>query len=142
MTILNPRLAHGLASMAFTASHTPAPRYFSTLRLTPALLIINLLSKPVLMHSLTLANKPISVWSNFRHRIALVLRFVQLSAIFLPSAVSLPMCLIPPLRSTWMRVFAWSIEQAGVVWIKLFQYLSHRGDVIGDELADMFVYLR
>lgn len=49
---------------------------------------------------------------------------------------------MPPLRRLWMRVFAWSIERAGVVWIKLFQYLSHRGDVIGDELADMFVYLR
>jgi len=29
-----------------------------------------------------------------------------------------------------------------VVWIKVFQYLSHRRDIIGPEMADSFTYLR
>ena len=73
---------------------------------------------------------------------SLAWRFTQLSLIFFPSALTLPLCLFGPLRKIWMKIFAWSIEHAGVVWIKLFQYLSHRGDVIGDELADMLTYLR
>jgi predicted unusual protein kinase regulating ubiquinone biosynthesis (AarF/ABC1/UbiB family) len=31
----------------------------------------------------------------------------------------------------WLRMFVNSVEKAGVVWIKAFQYLSHRRDVIG-----------
>jgi predicted unusual protein kinase regulating ubiquinone biosynthesis (AarF/ABC1/UbiB family) len=41
-----------------------------------------------------------------------------------------------------MSVFLWSIENAGVVWIKAFQYLSHRRDVIGEDMAEKFSSLR
>jgi predicted unusual protein kinase regulating ubiquinone biosynthesis (AarF/ABC1/UbiB family) len=36
----------------------------------------------------------------------------------------------------------WSIEKAGVVWIKVFQYLSHRRDIIGADMAESFIHLR
>lgn len=35
-----------------------------------------------------------------------------------------------------------AIERSGVVFIKAFQYLSHRRDIIGPELATKFEYLR
>jgi len=41
-----------------------------------------------------------------------------------------------------MNCFVWSISKAGVVWIKVFQHMSHRGDVIGDDLAESFEILR
>jgi predicted unusual protein kinase regulating ubiquinone biosynthesis (AarF/ABC1/UbiB family) len=41
-----------------------------------------------------------------------------------------------------MKTFVWSISKAGVVWIKVFQHMSHRGDIIGDDLAESFEVLR
>jgi predicted unusual protein kinase regulating ubiquinone biosynthesis (AarF/ABC1/UbiB family) len=41
-----------------------------------------------------------------------------------------------------MDLFVKSVERAGVVFIKAFQYLSHRRDIIGPELAHKFEYLR
>ena len=41
-----------------------------------------------------------------------------------------------------MDCFVKAIERAGVVFIKAFQYLSHRRDIIGPELADKVEYLR
>jgi predicted unusual protein kinase regulating ubiquinone biosynthesis (AarF/ABC1/UbiB family) len=41
-----------------------------------------------------------------------------------------------------MDVFVKAIERAGVVFIKAFQYLSHRRDIIGPEMAAKFEYLR
>ena len=35
-----------------------------------------------------------------------------------------------------------SVEYAGVVWIKAFQYMSHRRDIIGPDMAEKFVHLR
>jgi len=37
-----------------------------------------------------------------------------------------------------MNAFVKAIEKSGVVFIKAFQYLSHRRDIIGPELADKF----
>lgn len=41
-----------------------------------------------------------------------------------------------------MDLFVKSVERAGVVWIKAFQYMSHRRDMIGPEMAEKFVHLR
>ena len=41
-----------------------------------------------------------------------------------------------------MDLFVKAIERSGVVFIKAFQYLSHRRDMIGPELAAKFQYLR
>jgi predicted unusual protein kinase regulating ubiquinone biosynthesis (AarF/ABC1/UbiB family) len=41
-----------------------------------------------------------------------------------------------------MDLFVKSVERAGVVWIKSFQYMSHRRDIIGSDMADKFVHLR
>jgi predicted unusual protein kinase regulating ubiquinone biosynthesis (AarF/ABC1/UbiB family) len=42
----------------------------------------------------------------------------------------------------WFWVFVRAIERAGVVWIKSFQYLSHRHDIIGEKMAMKFMHLR
>lgn len=39
-------------------------------------------------------------------------------------------------------MFVRAIERAGVVWIKAFQYLSHRRDIIGAKMAEKFMHLR
>ena len=41
-----------------------------------------------------------------------------------------------------MDLFVKSVELAGVVWIKAFQYMSHRRDIIGPKMAEKFVHLR
>ena len=65
--------------------------------------------------------------SNFQ----IIARFFHLLLLFTPSLLTLPFVFIPPLQKVWIKIFVWSVEKAGVVWIKLFQYLSHRRDVIG-----------
>jgi predicted unusual protein kinase regulating ubiquinone biosynthesis (AarF/ABC1/UbiB family) len=35
------------------------------------------------------------------------------------------------MKDLWLRVFVKAVERAGVVWIKCFQYMSHRRDMIG-----------
>lgn len=42
----------------------------------------------------------------------------------------------------WYDIFVSAVERAGVVWIKAFQYLSHRRDVIGPMMAEKFIHLR
>jgi len=56
---------------------------------------------------------------------------MQLVFIFLPSIIGLPLALFNSTEDYWLSIFLWSIQNAGVVWIKAFQYLSHRRDVIG-----------
>ena len=79
-------------------------------------------------HSSQIANLSSPSTSSF---LQILTRFFHLILIFSPSLLTLPFALIPPLQKLWIKVFVWSVERAGVVWIKLFQYLSHRGDVIG-----------
>lgn len=74
--------------------------------------------------------------------LATFLRFLQLIAIFSPSIILLPLSLFEFTENIWYNVFVKTIEMAGVVWMKGFQYLSHRRDIIGDKMADKFMHLR
>lgn len=74
--------------------------------------------------------------------ISYCMRFLELSFIFAPSVLLLPLCLLNSTRSIWLNVFLSAIKRAGFVWIKAFQYLSHRRDIIGEEMAEKFVILR
>lgn len=53
-----------------------------------------------------------------------------------------PLVLFKKTENLWYDLFVTSVERAGVVWIKAFQYLSHRRDIIGPEMAEKFVHLR
>jgi hypothetical protein len=59
------------------------------------------------------------------------MRFLELSFIFAPSIVLLPLCLFDSTRQFWLNIFLSAIKRAGFVWIKAFQYLSHRRDIVG-----------
>ena len=53
-----------------------------------------------------------------------------------------PLLLFDTTKHICMDSFVRAVERAGVVFIKAFQYLSHRRDMIGPELAEKFEYLR
>ena len=89
-----------------------------------------------------LIENPRTIWEKIRSTLAHTLRLFQLILIFLPSVLTFPLKLFKPTEVLWLKMFVWSIEQAGVVWIKVFQYLSHRRDVIGEEMANNFNHLR
>ena len=67
-----------------------------------------------------------------------IVRFFQLWACFIPPIVTSPLLLFKRTEEIWLDIFVSAIERAGVVWIKAFQYLSHRRDVIGPEMAEKF----
>lgn len=69
--------------------------------------------------------------SKIRKFIMYFIRFIELGFIFLPSMVLLPLCLFDTTREFWLGVFLSAIKRAGFVWIKAFQYFSHRRDIIG-----------
>ena len=71
----------------------------------------------------------------FRYLASHIARFLQLLYIFLPSLAMLPLRCFSSTEHIWVAAFVKAIEKAGVVWIKVFQYLSHRRDIIGPELA-------
>jgi hypothetical protein len=75
-------------------------------------------------------------------RLRTFLRFLHLAIIFTPVALLFPLRLFKATDDIWCWVFVNAIERAGVVWIKAFQYLSHRRDIIGDRLAAHLVHLR
>ena len=58
----------------------------------------------------------------------------------------MPVIVLFPLKgwieNYWLDCFVKAVERAGVVWIKAFQYMSHRRDIIGIEMAEKFVHLR
>lgn len=89
-----------------------------------------------------LIENPKTVWEKFKSSLAHFVRFFHLIAIFLPSILALPLRLFKTTEKLWLRIFVSSVERAGVVWIKAFQYLSHRRDVIGPEMAEGFTHLR
>lgn len=62
--------------------------------------------------------------------------------IFTPVIVLLPLSLFKQTKDLWLSLFVKSVEWAGVVWIKAFQYMSHRRDMIGPDMAEKFVHLR
>ena len=78
----------------------------------------------------------------FSEKVKHVLRFLQLIWIFLPAIVTLPLKYFDVGKDTWLDIFVWCVERAGVVWIKAFQYLSHRRDMIGEDMAHKFQHLR
>lgn len=67
----------------------------------------------------------------FGERVKKIMRMVQLFVIFLPSIIMFPLMFVKLTENIFYDVFVWSVEKAGVVWIKCFQYLSHRRDIIG-----------
>lgn len=70
------------------------------------------------------------------------MRFIDLLIIFLPCLCLLPLLYFKRTGDYWRECFVKAVERAGVVWIKVFQYLSHRGDIIGPELAKKVERLR
>lgn len=60
-----------------------------------------------------------------------IARFIELGIIFTPSLICLPLYLFESTRGWWLNIFLNAVQKAGIVWIKAFQYLSHRRDVIG-----------
>lgn len=79
----------------------------------------------------TLIERPCTFWEKLRWWVAHILRFLHLLAIFTPSLLALPLRLFKQTEKVWLGLFVKGVERAGVVWIKAFQYLSHRRDVIG-----------
>jgi predicted unusual protein kinase regulating ubiquinone biosynthesis (AarF/ABC1/UbiB family) len=67
---------------------------------------------------------------------------MELLLIFAPSILLSPLLLFKKTQNFWLDIFVKAVERSGVVFIKAFQYLSHRRDIIGPELADKFEYLR
>jgi predicted unusual protein kinase regulating ubiquinone biosynthesis (AarF/ABC1/UbiB family) len=53
-----------------------------------------------------------------------------------------PLSFFRKTQGIWMKTLVWSISKAGVVWIKVFQHMSHRGDIIGYDVAESFEVLR
>lgn len=69
-------------------------------------------------------------------------RFFHLVLIFTPIIVTFPLSMFENTRDFWIDMFVESVARAGVVWIKAFQYLSHRRDMIGEDVAKKFSRLR
>ena len=79
-----------------------------------------------------------TLWSFFCH----TLRLFQLILIFSPVILLFPFRKFKFMRDFWLGLFVRAVERAGVVWLKAFQYMSHRRDLIGFDMADKFVHLR
>ena len=89
-----------------------------------------------------LVENPQTPWEKIKSVLSHIFRMFQLMFIFLPPILALPLRLFKRTENVWLDMFVWSVERAGVVWIKAFQYLSHRRDVIGPEMAESFNHLR
>ncbi len=85
-----------------------------------------------------LIENPKTLWEKLKSAIAHAVRLLHLILIFLPPIIALPLRLFKRTEQAWLSLFVGAVERAGVVWIKAFQYLSHRRDVIGPEMADAF----
>lgn len=79
-----------------------------------------------------------TIWSIICH----TFRFFQLILIFSPVILTFPFRNFSFMKDLWLNLFVNAVERAGVVWIKAFQYMSHRRDMIGPEMAEKFVHLR
>jgi len=84
----------------------------------------------------------LTVWEKLIDAFWHVVRFFQLWMIFIPPMLGFPLLLFKKTEGFWFDLFVSAVERAGVVWIKAFQYLSHRRDIIGPEMAEKFIHLR
>ena len=82
-----------------------------------------------------MSSTPKSFTQTIIYSLKLFLRFVQLVIIFSPTILLSPLYLFKATQDVWFWVFVRSVEVAGVVWIKTFQYMSHRRDIVGDKVA-------
>jgi predicted unusual protein kinase regulating ubiquinone biosynthesis (AarF/ABC1/UbiB family) len=89
-----------------------------------------------------LVENPKTFWEKVCSFVAHTVRFLHLMLIFLPPILALPLRLFKRTEQAWLGLFVGAVERAGVVWIKAFQYLSHRRDVIGPAMAEAFTHLR
>lgn len=131
----------GMASAALTAFKTNQYKNkFKKMYVTVPLTMITLAkSQNVFMRQTNIVKNIQNTKSKgITKFISYFIRFVQLGLIFLPSILLLPLAIFKSTRHIWMNCFVWSISKAGVVWIKVFQHMSHRGDVIGEDLAENF----
>ena len=78
----------------------------------------------------------------FTEKLKHIARFFHLIWIFFPAILTLPFRYFDVTKDMWLDIFVWCVERAGVVWIKAFQYLSHRRDMIGEDMALKFQHLR
>ncbi len=114
----------------------PKSRFFYTLPLSVATLLST--RHPIKMLTKQVEQKIRKEPKGIEKYLSYGVRFLELALIFLPSILLLPLAIFRSTLVIWMKVFVWSISKAGVVWIKVFQHMSHRGDVIGEDLADSF----
>ncbi len=89
-----------------------------------------------------LVENPQTFWEKLKSALAHAVRFLHLVLIFLPPILALPLRLFKYTEKAWLSLFVSAVERAGVVWIKAFQYLSHRRDVLGPQMAEAFTHLR
>lgn len=90
----------------------------------------------------SLAESAPSIWAKIWKALIHIIRFFHLLLIFTPPILLLPLLFFKRTENYWRDVFVKAVERAGVVFIKAFQYLSHRRDIIGPEMAHKFEYLR
>jgi hypothetical protein len=67
------------------------------------------------------------IWRALIH----IIRFFHLLIIFAPPILLFPLMFFKKTEDYWRDLFVKAVERAGVVFIKAFQYLSHRRDIIG-----------
>lgn len=89
-----------------------------------------------------LVENPKTTWEKIKSTFAHIIRLIHLFFIFTPSILTFPLRFFKYTEKLWLKIFVNSVQRAGVVWIKAFQYLSHRRDVIGPEMAEAFTHLR
>ncbi len=126
----------GIASSAITALKLPQQNS-NALKKSSVIISMSLLNLAQMQAKAQLSS--LSIWAKIEKNkpqgikkyFIYGLRFIQLGLIFLPSILLLPLAIFKSTRNIWMNCFVWSISKAGVVWIKVFQHMSHRGDVIG-----------
>lgn len=89
------------------------------------------LSHPASKEEDKIVQKPLSIWARLWNLLIHLVRFCQLMVIFAPTILLLPLAFFKKTEGYWMDLFVKAIERSGVVFIKAFQYLSHRRDMIG-----------
>lgn len=70
-------------------------------------------------------------WQRFWRALIHIIRFFHLLIIFSPPILLFPLAFFKSTEDYWRDLFVKAVERAGVVFIKAFQYLSHRRDIIG-----------
>lgn len=81
-----------------------------------------------------------TILEQLKWKFKLFMRAVTLIALFMPCILGSPIYLLSP--DKWFSLFAYCVEAAGPVFIKLAQYVSQRGDLFSKALSDKFQHLR